>query len=277
MPTSTYEHVPTLVKFLIKVNPRSIFDVGVGNGKMGFIARDLLDVMLGQRYQKEEWQIRIDGVEVFPNYIQEHQRVLYDQIFIGDAYRLIDTVGQYDLIILGDVLEHFEREKALHFLDKCARHCTYIILSIPLGEKWKQPAVYGNPYEEHLSFWKDEEFEAFALDRESFPFPNIGADYGCFLIRAEDYRHHRIREKADALFSEGKKDQAINKMIASLAELSSSIASEYVLVNLFLENHQIEEAIDRLRTVTRAFPDERSAMDFLQALTARVEETPRKA
>ena len=84
----------------------------MGNGKLGFIVRDLLDVMHGERYRREEWQVRIDGIEAFPDYVQAHKRAIYDDIHIGDAFDVIDTLGTYDVILLGDVLEHFERSRA---------------------------------------------------------------------------------------------------------------------------------------------------------------------
>ena len=270
MPTSTYSHIPTVISFLQKVMPASILDVGVGNGKMGFIARDFLDVMLGQRYRKEDWKIRIDGIEIFSDYIQEHQNAIYDDIYIGDAFKVIDTLGSYDLIILGDVLEHLEKRKVWQFLDKCATHCSNsIIINIPLGEKWTQEAAYGNPHEEHLSFWSYEEFEPFVTNKELFFFPNIG-DYGCLLIKREDYIHHRIRQKADALFSEGKRHEAITYMKASLSELPPNINSEYLLVDLLLKDNRIEEAIEHLKMVVDAFPKETSARYYLEKLNSKL-------
>ena len=266
MPTSTYEHIPLLVSFLIALRPQSILDVGVGNGKMGFVARDLLDVMLGERFKREAWQIQIDGIEIFADYIQEHHHLLYNRILIGDAFTLIDTMGDYDVVILGDVLEHFEKDRALCFLDKCARHCEHIILSIPLGEQWTQPMIYGNPYEEHRSFWTKEEIEPFSTDHGIFVFQNIG-EYGCFLIKADDLRHYRIMDEADTLFGEGKRAKAIDGMRSALETLPPHIASEYMLVDLLLKNHQVEEAIGRLRRVLKMFPDEQAAREYIEALS----------
>ena len=189
MPTSPYEHISTIIFFLSRLKPSSILDIGIGNGKMGFIARDLLDVMLGERYKKEEWKIRIDGIEIFADYIQDHQRALYDTIHIGDASAVIDTLQQYDLIILSDVLEHFEKEKAWLLLDKCANHAKHIILNIPLGERWTQPGIYGNPHEKHLSFWSREAFEPFVCVKEYFSFDP--GEYGSFLIDSKDYLAYR--------------------------------------------------------------------------------------
>ena len=139
MPTSTYSHIPTVIRFLETARPGSLLDIGLdiglGNGKIGFLARDLLDVMLGERYHKKDWRVKIDGIEVFGDYIQAHQRAIYDDIHIGDAFEVIDRLGAYDLVFLGDVLEHLEKERAWVFLDKCLAHAKqYVILAIPLGE-----------------------------------------------------------------------------------------------------------------------------------------------
>ena len=195
MPTSPYTHLTTIVEFLIATRPTSLLDIGLGNGKLGFIARDLLDVMLGERgkFKKKDWTTKIDGIEIFSDYIQDHQKAIYDEIFIGNAFDVIDTLRTYDMIVLGDVLEHFEKNQALQFFDKCIAHSNKnLIVCIPLGEKWTQEAIYGNPYERHLSFWSFEEFEPFISNYNIFHYPP--GPYGAFLIKKEDYIDYKIKE-----------------------------------------------------------------------------------
>ncbi len=268
MPTSTFSHIPTFCFFLQKTKPESFLDIGLGNGKMGFIARDWLDVMHGGRFRKKDWKVKIDGIEIFPDYIQAHQKAIYDNIYIGDALEVIDGLANYDLIYIGDVLEHFTKEKAWQMLDKCAEHSTkYIILSIPLGENWTQPEIYGNPYEEHKSFWSFEEFEPFVSQKELLDFSDIGT-YGTFLIRREDFLHYRIREKADAFFGHGKREEAISGMIESLKELPPNLASEFLLIDLFLKQRRNKEAFERLANAEKCFPEEPSVKELLQQLNA---------
>jgi len=217
MPTSPYAHLYTIVEFLNNVRPASILDVGVGNGKMGFVARDLLDVMHGEhgKFIKEDWKIKIEGIEIFPEYIQDHQRAIYDHIYIGNAYDVIDTLETYDMIILGDVLEHFEKNQAHQFLDKCIAHSNmHVIVCIPLGEKWTQGAIYGNPYEKHLSFWSFEEFKPFACSHNIFQY-TPGA-YGAFLIKKEAY----IDCKIEALRS---------KDIKTISDSNGSLREKFAL------------------------------------------------
>lgn len=190
MPTSPYSHLPSYVVFLETMRPASILDVGLGNGKLGFIARDFLDVMIGERFRKDEWQLRLDGIEVFGEYIQDHQKAIYDQIHVGDAYDVIDRLGTYDVVVMGDVLEHFEKEKGWRLLDKCAAHASQaLILFLPLGNGWVQPAIYGNPHETHRSCWSAEEILPMSSQHGLFSYQP--GPYGAFLIPKSNYVEHR--------------------------------------------------------------------------------------
>jgi hypothetical protein len=197
MPTSPYSHMETFVRFLMQSRPRSIIDIGLGNGKWGFLARDCLDVMLNESYHRSRWQVRIDGIEAFPDYIQDHQRAIYDTIHIGDAFEVIDHLEQYDLVVLGDVLEHFEKAQALEFLDKCAAHAQqYLAVFIPLGNTWRQPAIYGNPFETHRSAWFFDELAPIAESHALFDY--APGPYGVFFIHRETYIDHRVKRLLDS-------------------------------------------------------------------------------
>ena len=201
MPTSPYSHLVHYVDFLLDIKPESLLDIGLGNGKLGFVARDLLDVMFGERYRRSEWQLKLDGIEVFSEYIQDHQKSIYNDIFIGDAFHVIDGLGAYDLVVMGDVLEHFPKEKGLAMLDKCFAHATKaVILFVPLGGGWEQPAIYGNTYERHLSVWEQNEFESVSKFFYIFEYKNVGC-YGAFLIEKQAYLDRRIEAlKTSAFF-----------------------------------------------------------------------------
>jgi hypothetical protein len=193
MPTSPYGHIMTYVEFLLHSKPSSILDIGLGNGKLGFVARDLLDTMMNQAYRKKDWRVRIDGIEVYGDYIQDHQRALYNQIYIGDALELIDRLGPYDMIVLGDVLEHFEKPRARELLDKCIAHLgNHLVVFVPLGNNWVQPAIYGNPYERHRSAWFFDEFRPLTEQYALFDY-SVGP-YGAFLVKKEDYAVFRAEQ-----------------------------------------------------------------------------------
>jgi hypothetical protein len=256
MPTSTYAHINAVVTYLSEVRPASILDIGLGNGKMGYIARDLLDVMLGERYARADWQVRIDGIEAYAPYIQAHQRAIYDGIYIGDAFDVIDTLGTYEMVIIGDVLEHFDRERAWRFLDKAATHATKaILLSIPLGEKWTQGDIYGNDYERHLSFWDADEFSCFASQSQGFVFEGLGL-YGSFLIRPEDYwrvRRDQACDRASTTFVTDP-DRAIRDLTELLDTLPPYLPGELQLAELLVRHGRFGIAASRLERVRESFP-----------------------
>lgn len=197
MPTSPYSHLSFYVNFLMDVKPESILDIGLGNGKMGFIARDVIDVMYGERYKRKEWRLKLDGIEVFGDYIQAHQKAIYDNIYIGDAFSVIDSLGNYDLVVMGDVLEHFPKGKGWRILDKCFSHAgKALALFVPLGNDWHQGAIYGNEYERHLSSWHQSEFDAMSKFFHRLEYKGIG-NYGAFLI----YKQAYIENQMEALKS----------------------------------------------------------------------------
>ena len=59
----------------------------------------------------------IDGIEACPEYITPHHKLIYNNIYIGDALNIIHTIKQnYDLILLIDIFEHFSYEYFPQFI-----------------------------------------------------------------------------------------------------------------------------------------------------------------
>lgn len=253
MPTSPYVHIEYVVSILMQTRPSSILDIGLGNGKLGFIARDLLDVCLNESYHKRNWRVLIDGIEIFEDYIQDHQRYIYNNIYIGDAFEVIDRLGSYDMVILGDVLEHFDKEKGWLLLDKCARHSNrYILVNVPLGN-WDQPAIYGNEYERHRSVWSMEDFKGFTTCSELFSF-NQG-EYGLFLIDKEIYLIHKFLKESNALLQDRQYDLAIERLNYAL-KLSEGHSEVYNnLAIAYSEKGMLEEALSSLKKAIEIAPD----------------------
>lgn len=171
MPTSTWCHVSTVLDEIYLLQPKSILDIGIGTGRWGFLAREVLDIIKGRIF-KEQWQTKIFGVEIFERYVQDVQQYVYDKILIQDAYEAvknfnlelkvrnneIQLFNKVDLIIAGDVIEHFEKSKAQELINLCLNICKNLIVCIPLGENYKQGAVAGNEHETHRSIWNQSDF-----------------------------------------------------------------------------------------------------------------------
>jgi hypothetical protein len=76
-------------------------------------------------------------------------------VYKGDAAKIIDELGEYDLIIFGDVLEHFSKREGDILLKKAVRRAQKaVLIHIPLGKQWPQSERDNNTYEEHRSVWE---------------------------------------------------------------------------------------------------------------------------
>lgn len=161
MPTSHHSYISRVIEEVRKQKPTSILDIGVGFGKWGHLFREYLDVMKGRVFKKD-WQLKLEGVEIFKPYIMGHQKYIYDKIHIGDIVDIIDNLGSYDLIFGSDFLEHLPKEKGLELLPKLRAHTDKLILVVPTGTAWlnSQGEMYGNKFEAHVSAWEKSELSA---------------------------------------------------------------------------------------------------------------------
>lgn len=155
MPTSTWKSISQIMDVVMALNPhpKTILDIGIGNGKYGFLLKEYLSYW-GARYSTKLHEVNIDGIEVFPEYIKEMHKHIYDHIIIGNAYELLPTFPdkKYDLILLIDVLEHFSISDGKFILEECRRVGDFTLVSTPI-EMENQGVAYGNEYERHLSCW----------------------------------------------------------------------------------------------------------------------------
>lgn len=140
---------------------KSILDIGCGFGKWGFLARLYLQAwnseLMKKAYQNWRNNLRVDAIEIFEDYITDLQRLIYNNIYIGDMRKLIIKVGNYDLIIVGDVLEHISFEDGLIFLKKAREKAQQIIIMMP-NYFVKGHSKMGNEAEIHRYIWTDDEF-----------------------------------------------------------------------------------------------------------------------
>ena len=159
MPTSSFDHVSSVMHIVEKAQPRSILDVGVGFGKWGIMCREILEAKHG-RLQPTDWQARIDGIEVYQGYENPLWHLAYARVFLGDVTQLIDELDHYDLIIAGDVIEHFDKDVGVKLLWKLVRHGRLVVVTSPRGYM-EQGALLGNEHEAHRSGWEAKDLAEF--------------------------------------------------------------------------------------------------------------------
>lgn len=139
-----------------------ILDIGCGFGKWGFLIRDTFEVMIGQNFNKKEWKIHITGVEPFDKCITKIQKEIYHEIIQEDIFDALPILGKYDLILMGDVIEHFDKEKAFELLSLLFEHTENVIISTPLGFMPQGPWA-DNEREIHRSGWELKDFKKFHI------------------------------------------------------------------------------------------------------------------
>ncbi len=79
---------------------------------------EYLDVWNG-RYKKEDWQIKIYGIEIYEGYHNPIWDYVYDEVLMGNALENIERFSNIDLIIMADVIEHLEKNSGVKLVEKC--------------------------------------------------------------------------------------------------------------------------------------------------------------
>ena len=153
MPTSHSFQLNEIVMLIKESQPKSVLDVGVGFGKYGFLAREFLDLWDG-REKYSDWRVRVDGIEVFEEYLTPVHKFVYNKIHIGNALETLPKLKErYDLILLIDVVEHVERDEAIKLLKQCAKIGRDMIISTP-KDIGIQTDSFDNHFETHKFQWQ---------------------------------------------------------------------------------------------------------------------------
>ena len=124
MPSSQHQQISKIIDLVMIMNPKSILEVGIGFGKYGFLCREYLEYWKGdidwRLPIKSNWQVTIDGIEAFEAYLNKHQEYIYNKIYVGDAFKLVDQINKkYELTLIIDVLEHFDYQDGISLIKKC--------------------------------------------------------------------------------------------------------------------------------------------------------------
>lgn len=162
MASSHSQQLNEIIGLIRDLKPSRILDIGTGNGKYGFLAREYLELPY-RRLKKHEWRTKIDGIEVFKECITPVHNYCYNNIYIGDALDIISSLKRsYDLVLLIDILEHFEYEDGVKLIEILLSSGNKILVSTPkdIGpEDHRQGASFNNKYQIHRFQWKMKHFK----------------------------------------------------------------------------------------------------------------------
>jgi predicted TPR repeat methyltransferase len=142
MPTSAIQGkiwtVQTLLRLSAYLNFAKILDVGPGHGTYSLLLRSQLP--------QSHWS----AVEIWEPYVERFGlEKIYDEVLIQDIREYAPQSPAFDLVLLGDVIEHMtqiEAQKAVEFL---LQRSQLLLISIPIIDM-PQAEVEGNPYERHI-------------------------------------------------------------------------------------------------------------------------------
>jgi len=79
---------------------------------------------------RDQWKIKIDGIEGYPGYATPVHEYAYNNLMIGNALILLPSLADdaYDLVIAIDILEHLDKNPGKYFLEQCLRVCKGSVL-----------------------------------------------------------------------------------------------------------------------------------------------------
>lgn len=253
MATSSIGHVRHVMSHVISSQPQSVLDVGVGFGRWGFLCREMLDAFAG-RVRKEQWRVRIEGVEIFEAYLQDHQRYIYDKIHIGNAKDVVPSLGGYGVVIIGDMLEHLNKDDAWGLFGSAMdRAGIGLILNIPIGEGWLRGGVSENTYEDHLSWWTLAEFADFRPDTYLTTLMN-GMEHASMFITKANYDYTKRIADGEKAEAEGDTAGAVG-IYTSAARLVPDREEAYALLTgLYLNLGDYGRAEGALMAMATACP-----------------------
>jgi 2-polyprenyl-3-methyl-5-hydroxy-6-metoxy-1,4-benzoquinol methylase/glycosyltransferase involved in cell wall biosynthesis len=154
MPYSSTNGKPELLEIAKRFVPGDVLDLGCGSGTYA-------KLMKAKNFDPKH---RMYGVEIWEPYVKEFDlHSLYADVYVmpaqAAAEKLIAEGRKFNLVLLGDMLEHLTRDDAVNLVNTC-NHLLEphgaMIISLPIGE-YPQEAFQGNPYEAHLATWHAED------------------------------------------------------------------------------------------------------------------------
>ena len=169
MPRSSVYLIPAVLYVMGELKPKRICDIGIGCGKYGMLFRELLDInneledhSTGSIFKRD---LRLDGVEVYPNYLGPIQEAIYDNILIGDIRDLAEQLPDYDLFVMIDIIEHMDIASGTKLLETLRSKSRYGVFIVTPIDPIEQEPLLGNECEAHVSVWGKKQWNMLATTR----------------------------------------------------------------------------------------------------------------
>lgn len=138
--------------------PLKILDIGAGYGFWGFILKSML-----------KHEPTITAIEISSSHVDRLKRLnFYEKIIEGDATEIdFSKMDNYDVALLSHVVEHIEKEKAIHLLKSLMKTCEQIIILCPEGNALSEIGINGAS---HLSIWIERDLQRLGFTTQHIRF-----------------------------------------------------------------------------------------------------------
>jgi len=151
---------------------KRILDIGAGVGTYSKLLR-------GMGY-------KMDGMEIWLPYVVEYKlNELYDNVIIGNVMNY--DISNYDVIIMGDILEHLSVEDGLSLMKRIEDKGQMCIVAVPY--KLEQGVCHGNEYEMHKQSDLTEEVMLSRYNNLRLLFGSRCYQYGYYINRGGYYNN----------------------------------------------------------------------------------------
>lgn len=101
---------------------------------------------------------QIDGLDIAATALKQQREIRYRRVICRDI-RDLNSEESYDVITALDFIEHVPKDEGIHILAKMEGMAHRVVIVTPNGFI-PQPPDPDNPFQEHISGWKTEDFLA---------------------------------------------------------------------------------------------------------------------
>lgn len=151
MPYSSFIFDDTIAELIKLIRPSIFLDLGAGAGKYGSMVKNANP------------EIQAIAVEIEENYISKFNlSAIYDKVWnisIADIIQREYFDKRFDVVMIGDTLEHLKKSVGIDLLNFLIYRCRWIIIEFP--HRYVQNAVGDYASEAHISVWAESDFSTF--------------------------------------------------------------------------------------------------------------------
>jgi len=151
MPYSSFIFDKSIEEIMRLLKPETILDLGAGAGKYGELIKNINP------------SVQSIAVEIEKDYIKKFNLLsIYDEVWNISVTDLIKPKyydSTFDVIMIGDIIEHLKKSDGIDLLNFLIYRCRWIILEFP--HHYLQNSVDGYQSEAHISVWTETDFSSF--------------------------------------------------------------------------------------------------------------------